>query len=261
MSYREITKPIGLGTICREIEATCRRAQLYKRCGLRPEHLILPLDPGCGRTVLLEYMTAMYKEAGVLNFSSGLDDMLEIVFDGTLPQLKDAFAAIRDAAVYANEYCGLIGMDISELALHLGETQVAEFLKRCRQACDHACVVFFLSAHPSRNEERLLDKLCESVDHVKRLEVEPYTAGEMLDLVVKLVEERGVEVRNSAAFHAMLEELQAEFFTDFREAPAAADVLVRYADFSGFTPILDEHGLKTMLADRHGHVAERSEVK
>lgn len=99
MKHHEITKPIGLSTPCKEIESTCSNAHMYKRCGLRSNHYIIPLDSGSGRTTLIEYMTDMYKEAGVLSFSSGLDDYIEIAFDGTLQQLKQAFADIDSAAV------------------------------------------------------------------------------------------------------------------------------------------------------------------
>ena len=104
MKHYDITKPIGLATPCKEIEHTCSKAQMYKQCGLRPNHYIIPLDPGSGRTTLVEYMTDKYKEAGVLSFNSGLDDYIEVAFDGSLQQLKQAFAAIDSAAVYTNEY-------------------------------------------------------------------------------------------------------------------------------------------------------------
>ena len=89
----------------------------------------------------------------------GLDDYIEIAFDGTLQQLKQAFAAIDSAAVYTNEYCNIIGMDISGISSHLGETQLTEFMKNCKRVCEHACVVFFVHTTPNRNEEKLMEKL------------------------------------------------------------------------------------------------------
>lgn len=38
MKHYDITKPIGLATPCKEIEHTCSKAQMYKQCGLRPNH-------------------------------------------------------------------------------------------------------------------------------------------------------------------------------------------------------------------------------
>lgn len=114
MKHYDITKPIGLATPCKEIGHTCSKAQIYKQCDLRPNHYIIPLDPGSGRTTLVEYMTDKYKEAGVLSFNSGLDDYIEIAFDGSLQQLKQAFAAIDSAAVYTNSY--------SDIAYSLSES-------------------------------------------------------------------------------------------------------------------------------------------
>ena len=84
MKQNPITRPIGLEAACAEIERVCSQAPLYKRCGLRPPHLILPLDSGSGRTTFLEYMADSFRKAGVLPFRSGFEDYLEISLDGTL---------------------------------------------------------------------------------------------------------------------------------------------------------------------------------
>lgn len=234
---------------------------MYKRCGLRPKHYIIPLDSGSGRTTLVEYMTDKYKEAGVLSFSSGLDDYIEIAFDGSLQQLKQAFAAIDSAAVYTNEYCNIIGMDISGISAHLGETQLSEFMRNCKRVCEHACVIFFVHTAPNRNEEKLLEKLCETVDNIKRLEVEPYTKEDVCALIIKTVEEHGIEIKHENVFRAVLADMVSEFCIEsVKDAITTADALVHFADFSGFTPTVDEGSLKSMITSWHND-AERSEVK
>lgn len=261
MKHYDITKPIGLTTPCKEIESTCNQAYMSKRCGLRPKHYIIPLDSGSGRTTLVEYMTDKYKEAGVLSFTSGLDDYIEIILDGTLQQLKQAFAAIDSAAVYTNEYCNILGMDISNISSHLSETQLTEFLKNCKRVCDHACVIFFVHSTPNRNEEKLLEKLCETVDNIKRLEVEPYTKDDMCALIIKTIAEHGIEIKHEAVFHAVLLDMVSEFgITSVKDAISTADTLVHFADFSGFIPAVDESSLKSMITSWHND-AERSEVK
>ena len=234
---------------------------MYKRCGLRPKHYIIPLDPGSGRTTLIEYMTDKYKEADVLSFTSGLDDYIEIVFDGSLQQLKQAFAVIDSAAVYTNEYCNIIGMDISGISAHLGETQLSEFMKNCKRVCEHACVIFFVHTTPNRNEEKLLEKLCETVDNIKRLEVEPYTKEDICALIIKTVEEHGIEIKHEIVFRAVLADMISEFcISSVKDAITTADSLVHFADFSGFTPTVDEGSLKSIITTWHND-AERSEVK
>lgn len=261
MKHYEISKPIGLTTPCKEIEGTCNKAHMYKRCGLRPKHYILPLDSGSGRTTLIEYMTAMYKENGVLNFFSGIDDYIEITFDGTLQQLRQAFATIDSAAVYTNEYCNIIGMDISGISDHLGETQLIEFMKNCKRVCEFACVIFFVHTTPNRNEEKLLEKLCETVDNIKRLEVEPYTRDDICDLILRAIAHHGIEIKNETVFYTVLQDVVSEFgITNVKDAISTADTIVNFADFSGFVPSVDESSLKSIITSWHADV-ERSEIK
>ena len=241
MKHYDITKPIGLTTPCNEIESTCNNAHMYKRCGLRPKHYIIPLDSGSGRTTLIEYMTDKYKEAGVLSFTSGLDDYIEITFDGSLQQLKQAFCVIDSAAVYTNDYCNIIGMDISDISAHLGETQLPEFMKNCKRVCEHACVIFFVHATPSRNEEKLLDKLCETVVNIKRLEVEPYTKKDICALIIKTVEKHGIEIKHDKAL-TLLEDFSHErkaATLTFPLAGATNNRNVRLAVIGVFPSVLD----------------------
>ena len=261
MRHYDITKPIGLITPCKEIESTCSKAHMYKRCGLRPKHYIIPLDSGSGRTTLIEYMTDRYKEAGVLSFTSGIDDYIEIAFDGTLQQLKRAFAAIDAAAVYTNEYHNIISMDISGISSHLGETQLTEFMKNCKRVCEHACVVFFVHTTPNRNEEKLLEKLCETIDNIERLVVEPYTKEDMCALIIKIIAEHGIVIKHGTVFRAILSGMVSEFgITKVKDAITTADDLVCFADFSGFIPAVDESSLKSMITSWHKDTG-RSEVK
>ena len=248
MNCNNIRKPIGLKATCVEIENTCNNAHMYRRCGLRPEHLIIPLDSGSGRTTLVEYMTDKYREAGVLNFASGLDDYIEISFDGSLQQLKQSFAKIDSAAIYANEYSNIVAMDISNIALHLGEVQMSEFLSGCSKVCDHATVIFFVHSHPSKNEEKLMEKISETVSNVKRMAVEPYTGEDILALIIKGITEHGIVIMNETDFCTALSDVISEGgITTVKGANATADTIARYADFSGFLPVVNVGSLKKML--------------
>lgn len=178
MTRRDITRPVGLESPCAEVESVCENAQIYRHCGLKPSHLVIPLDPCAERTAFLEYMADMYRESGVMSFNCGPDDYIELTLDGSLPQLRRAFAAVDSAAVYANHYSNIVGMDVSAVAQHLGETQLIELLRGSKRVCEHACVVFFVRSAPSRNEQRLIEKLCEYIGNVKRIDDEPYVNGE-----------------------------------------------------------------------------------
>jgi len=261
LKHYEITRPIGLKTPCAEIERVCKAAHVYRKCGLRPGHFVVPLDAGNGRTTLLEYMADMYKEAGVLDFISGPDDYIEITLDGSRQQLRQAFVEIDAAAVYTNEYCNIIGMDISGMAGHAGETQFAEFLRYARRTCEHACVVFYVGSVPTRNEERMLEKLCETVENIKRLDANPYTQEEICSLILKFLEDHGIEIRDEARFRSMLPAVVASLeLSDVKEAAAAVEEMIFSADFSGFKPAVDVSCLMSLMESRKEEKARREAV-
>ena len=261
MKYKEVTRPVGLRALCEEVEHVCSEAAIYNRCGLRPHHLLVPLDPGCGRTTFVTYMTDMYKAAGVLEFASGPDDFLEIEFDGTLPQLRQAFAEVESAAVYTNEYCNIVSIDFAAIASHLGETQCTEFLKGCRKICETACVIFFVPTAPSRNEEKLTARLCETIKDIRRIEAEPYTREDLCELVCRNIEDHGVMITERETFAEELTEASEQLeISTVSDAAAAAETLIRYADFSGFIPFVNKKSLRAMVSDRCAE-SERRETK
>ena len=113
----------------------------------------------------------------------------------------------------------------------------------------------------NRNEEKLLEKLCETVDNIKRLDVEPYTKEDICALIIKTVEEHGIEIKHEIVFRAVLADMVSEFcIASVKDAITTADALVHFADFSDFTPTVDESSLKSMITGWHND-AERSEVK
>ncbi len=260
MKHSEITKPIGLTEPCEAIERICNSAHVYKRCGVRPKHFIIPLDSGSGRTTFLEYMTEMYKRSKVLDFSSGLDDYLEISFDGTLAQLKQAFYDIESAAVYSNNYCNIIGMDISEVAFHLGETQFEEFMKRCKEVCNHACVVFFVHSVLTKNEEKLLGRMLESIDNIEQLSTTPYTSDDICSLILKSIKDHGVEIKDHGFTDCLSEIVSKHQISSVKAAIAIAERIVCLADFSGFVPVVDENTIKLLISEMNNDF-ERSDVK
>ena len=103
-------------------------------------------------------------------------------------------------------------------------------------------------------------KICRK-GNVKRLEVEPYTTEDICALFIKTVEEHGIEIKHENVFRAVLADMVAEFcIASVKDAITTADALVHFADFSGFTPNVDESSLKSMITSWHND-AERSEVK
>ena len=244
-----VKRPIGLNAVCDAIEDICSKAGRYKH-GLKPEHFIIPLDAGEGRTTLLEYMAGKYREAGVLSFESSTDDYIEVCFDGTVDQLEENFRYIDSAADYANEFGNIVGMDISALASHLKEKQVTDFIKNCRIVCNSACVVFFVHRNPSKNEEQLIKEIEREIRNVRRLNVETYTHEEICQLVIRILDEYGIEVREMEKVSGIL--LGQVINDDSNTVKAAidlADRLTELADYTSFTPFIDMACMREMKLD------------
>lgn len=247
MKYRNIIAPVGLPAACAEVQSVCNQASVY-RCGLKPNHLILPLDAGEGRTTFLAYMTAMYQRHGVLPFASGLDDYLEITLDASsIQKLKQGFEGIDGG--YMNNYENIIGLDISNVANHMDGPQLPEFLFQVERLCDSACAVFFVRLTPSRAEEKLLDKLCDRVDHIKRLPAQPYTSEDIRDIIIRNITDHDVALQEETTFRAKLLEVVKDFgVADVRDAIAAARSAIHFADFNNhFTPTIDLQGIEAMV--------------
>ena len=242
--------PVGLWDVQSGIEEICSKAYLYRSCFLRPEHFMVPLDEGCGRTTLLRHMAERYKDAGVLGFDCGLDDFLEIVFDGTPVQMRNAFSVIGSAAVYKNNYENIIGMDISRVAMHLGEAWCNEFLNNCKAVCEHASVVFFVRAEPSRNEERLMEKLQNAIDHIRRFDAQAYTQSELCEIIIRFFDEHYVVVEQEEKFRETLRVAVEETgIVNAKEACHLASALTRLAEFSEGRAVVNEAVLKAFLAN------------
>lgn len=264
MSRYEITRPIGLNSPCTEIESVCGNAHLYSRCGKKPMHLIVPLDSGAGRTTLVEYLTDMYKAYGILGFTSGLDDYIEVTVDGSsTSKIVQSYAAFKEAAIYDNSYREVAAVAISDVAKNLNGPQLPEFLKEAKALCDTACVVFFVNSEMSANEEKLVEKLIQHIgkSKIKRIDVEPYTVDDLCALAEKAVTERGIEINHYKVFHAALLDVVSTFhIRTVKDAVNLADDLLHYADFSKFIPTVDDKAVSALAAAWQAE-KERSESK
>ena len=130
---KDNNKPFGLETVHAEINHICKNAQMYKKCGIKPNNMVINLDNGDGRSTLVEYIMGCFKENGILDFRSGVDDFIEFELDGSLQQMRTVFSQIDAAAVYDNEYKDIIALGVSEIANHPNEVQYTEFISNCKK--------------------------------------------------------------------------------------------------------------------------------
>lgn len=235
MYIREITKPVGLNALCEDVERVCNNAQIYI-CGIKPKHMIIPLDSGCGRTTFIEYMTDMYKKHGIFDFSGSLDDYVEIAVDGSSSRnIVKAFGNFKSAAMYRNYYENVAAIDIEGMSKYITSPQFVAFINETNEICRNAYVVFFVSGSPSRNEEKLIKKIIDAVgkNNIYMAETQKYTAEDICSIIEKTLEEYGVLTDNNHKFHAALMGMVSDFdIVKPKEAVETAKELIRFSEIS-----------------------------
>lgn len=246
----KITKPIGLNAICTLIEKNCIESVIYKKCGLMPPHYIVNINPGDGRTTLLEFMADAYKNSDVIDFHSGLDGFIEIKLDGSFSQFKKAAGEIDSAAVYYNSYRGIIGIDASALAIHKNETQWTEYLNLVREISKDAIIVLFILQQPTKNDLFVAEETMKVVDNMEMVDVEPYSKDELASIVERNIISKGVEIICSDEIHSiLLNMVESKNIKSVKEALKLTETLIRSADFSKFTPVINNISVDKLLSN------------
>lgn len=251
MNYNNIAKPIGLSAICSLIEKNCSNSSIYKRCGIKPHHYIINLDAGEGRTTLLEYTTDMYKLFSILDFKSGLDDYLEVVFDGSFNQFKEGKSKIESAAVFSDAYRGIIGIDATALIMHKNETQWTSFLSFIKKISKEANIIFFISSQPTKHNELFVNEILKIVGNIERVNLAPYSKKEYVEIALRFIENKGIKIEcTNELGNILLEEMNTDNINTVRGAINIAEKFVFFADFSGFTPVINNKTLFDFMGEK-----------
>ena len=243
----EVPRPVGLTEACQAVEAVCANARLYRMGCKKPANLILPLDPGNGRTTLTEFVTDMYKTHNILGFTSGLDDYVEVTVDGSsTDKIARSFASFQAAAIYENEYRNVAAVDISDVAKYLTGPQLPAFLREAEKLCQTACVLFFVSGDPTPNEEKLVDKLVSHIGqrNIRYIPLSPYTCQDICELTIRSLGDRGISLEEEDSFREGLTALVEKLgLSTARDALDLAEDMLPYAEFLPFSAILTQDAL------------------
>lgn len=247
MRSYEIIKPVGLTGICDAVEFTCSKAEIFKRSGLKPHHYIIHLDAGQGRTTVLEYIADMYKAYDILDFESGLDDYIELDFDGTYNNFRNGVETVLDAAVYSDHYQGIVGISCSALASHRQETQWTEFNTFIKELSKSANLVFFVDYESSKYDELIINAIKNTISNVDELYEIPYTYDEYACIIESDIEKKGVVIKNLNEFHnTILEIVRFNSISVVKDAISIADEIIQCADFSMLVPTVSSDDIKLL---------------
>lgn len=252
-----IKVPIGLEPVVSKVEEICSHADAFRRCGITPNHFLINLDKGNGQTTVTSYISDAFFAGGVRHFG-GLDRFLEYSLNGSVAQFRQIVNDIRSCAVYTNEYEGVIAMDLSELASHIHESQISLFLKELSVIGKHATFVFYVPSVISKNMTTLIEMLCSAIDRIDIIQVSPYSAQDLTEIIKSAIDEAGVDlVSGQETDTCILNIVRYAGAANLKDAKQLARIMLQNADFDSFTPSLTPE-----LINKAFHITDtKKEVK
>ncbi len=228
-----ILKPIGVDELCATVETICANPYPYKITGVKPPHFAISIDSGNGRTTILEYISDMYKENGVIDFTGGIVDYAEIKLDGTLQQLYSCINAVKHSADYNNGvFKGVVGIDATKISGHQNETQAKEFETFFENIADSAVIVFFTPVNMTAAELRYTDKIKSKLDDVIDFGSCVYSDTNYSEIVLRYFEDCGIDfVRSESAIDTLVSAVNTLRVASVPKAIKFAKSLIIKADY------------------------------
>lgn len=216
---------IGLNNIVGEIEVLARRTQAFQNSSINPGHLICALDHGNGRTSVVRFLADSLSEADPLRFSyCGAQQYLEFTLDDSVQETNNIFNQINANCGYANEYRGVLSFSVDSLSSYLDEAQTALFLKKLKTAAKAATVICFVPCKKgSKNNERLVRKIQETLVSAPYLIADAYTSDQLCAIGLQMIEQ---EFFLDCSDKKMINSL----FSGCRDIPEVKTAIVRLAE-------------------------------
>lgn len=239
---------VGLHGAVDCVEQICAKQEVYRRFNLALPHLLVALDAGDGQTTFTRFFARNAQHHRLRHFG-GMDTYLEFTLTGEMTQLQSVFQQIHDYAVYTNEYEGIVALNIGALTNCINEAQIPYFLEQVKRCAAHATMIFYIPRIPSRNLNMLVGKLRSCVEELMEVQTEPYTPAQLAQIGAMELEKRGVHIQEPEQFREELARLMTarQVKTATQSCRMVQNVL-KWADFSGFTPTVNPEKLRQAFA-------------
>lgn len=234
---------IGLNELAEAISKDCKKAPFYSATGILPHHKLVYLDEHQGRTTALECIADCYKEYGVLDFYSSLDDYIEVKFRGSYNDYCDGASLIRSAADYSNIYQGIIGIDAISLVQHRHENQWDDFLSLIEKLSKSAVLVFFVEKQLDKQSEFYVSTLKSKIRNLDEIYISDYSSCDYAKIIAKYLSEKGFNVDNNA-LPIIRDIVESNNIESVTQALELCTELSEYANYSVIPPIISRGSFK-----------------
>lgn len=240
----DFSQPLGLHQAVQAIHNLCASSVPYENTRAAPS--LIELDAGNGQTTFTKYAARMAIKHKIRQVV-GLTTYLEFTVDPKKDQMQMMFGQIAAAAKGVNNYESVISFDITALTECVHEEQTEFFLNRLKEIAKHAIVLLYISptkVKSAAKHSELKEKLKESIAGLQIVEVDPYTTTELCQMVLKKLDDYGIDIVDTDAFTEKLELVVAESnLSCAKETEAIAEMLVKQASVNRFYAVLDVQGL------------------
>lgn len=140
------------------VENVCNQQKKYNTPA-PPPHMLIPLNGGCGRSRLTRIVANHYYHAKACVFSSR-DIFLDFTLRETVYRIYEVEAEIKSNSEYANNFHGVVALNIDALLPHLNEAAGNKFFELVENVKHYSTVLIFV---PSDCSKKHLDMITEKV--------------------------------------------------------------------------------------------------
>lgn len=231
MRFDQNIAPVGMKHVEAFLKELHKKVEIHRRCEVKPPHFLVYLDAGNGQTTLSEYITDMFVEGKLRHFGS-IDAYLEYKLNGSMEQLNEIYTDINKRyAVYMDKYNGVVAIDMKALSTKHNEPQIPFFLNMIQDMKDSATFILYMPTDPNRTLNLLADDLKKDVENLITVYVPTYTIKELVEIVVRTIENKGVLVRGEKTFRIIERMLNESEIINAKDAAALGERFVSYAEF------------------------------
>lgn len=186
-------KLIGLKSILKEIDDISQKSYIYNTHNIKPANIMIRLDRGNGRTTILDYISDVFKQNKIIEFLDP-DSFIEITMDGSAAQFRKSECKVKDAAVYDNNYAGIIGIDCIALATHQTEPQYIDFFNFLKKISKYAFIVIFIPEKITKTEEKFINKIDLHISNIKHINAESYSVYELMSIFKQSMHQHNIHL-------------------------------------------------------------------
>lgn len=187
---------VGLTNIKNLLAETIDKKELFNKCNRNPNHMVFfGLAQANGRTMVANLVTDIFYENKLRKFTS-LDYLLEFTTNGKSDNIEHILEDIETSAIYTSKFEGIVAINMDGLTDHPNDAHVSMFLEELEQIGEYSTLLFFIDSS-KRNAQILLDKIVDTLKTVDVINVDAYTASELVEITKNMIEGYNIKITDN----------------------------------------------------------------